>query len=61
MGVCGAGNGDYFQSIGLQLLEDILGKDDWTYENSASPMKLDSWILLQTRNPIPEPPSQPRY
>jgi hypothetical protein len=36
MGVCGAGNGDYFQSIRLQLLEDILGKDDWTYENTAS-------------------------
>ena len=36
MGLCGAGNGDYFQAISLQLVEDILDQNDWTYESVAN-------------------------
>ena len=36
MGVCGAGNRDYFQAISRQLVEDILDQNDRTYESVAS-------------------------
>jgi hypothetical protein len=36
MGLCGTGNGDYFQALGLQLVEDILDENEWTYESIAS-------------------------
>jgi hypothetical protein len=41
MGLCGVGNGDYFQAISLQLVEDILDQNDWTYESVAN--------LIETR------------
>ena len=34
--LCGAGNGDYFQAISVELVGDILGQNDWTYESVAS-------------------------
>jgi hypothetical protein len=36
MGLCGAGDGDYFQAIALRLVEDILDQNDWTYESAAN-------------------------